>query len=116
MTTVFEEYTKRIDNNEDKEDCFYDLRHEIWKLMKNSGCNMEDIDLKVYYKDNIFYKSENRIKLTFSEEEFEEMLPHAQNSENDKELTNWIAAYYNQDFKKYTDNMWEAHRTNFTHD
>ena len=39
--------------------------------------------------------------MTFSEEEYEKVRPYAQNSEDDKELTNWIAAYYNQDMETW---------------
>jgi len=76
--------------------------------MKTSGCDMNDVNLNVYYKDNIYSKLENRIKLTFSDAEFDEVSVYARNPENDKELTNWISAFFNQDYKKWgkSDDYW----------
>lgn len=104
MATIFDEYMEKIEeDNDDDETGFDNLYHKIKKLMKDSGCDMEDIDLKVYYRNNIYREEENRIVMTFSEEEYEKVRPYAQNSEDDKELTNWIAAYYNQDM-----DIWEG--------
>lgn len=100
MTTIFEEYIQHADTDDNNEK-YEEFQYKISELMETSGCDMKDIDLKVYYKDNIYSKPENRIKLTFSEAEFEEVSVYAQNPKNDKELTDWISAYYNQNKTKW---------------